>query len=45
MGLHDPKVDKPCEKAISILIDNYGENALAQMNKAVDKWYEQNKWI
>ncbi|MBT8594389.1 hypothetical protein G6672_02715 [Polynucleobacter paneuropaeus] len=45
MSLHDPKVDKPCEKSISTLLDGYGKNALVQMNKAVDKWYEENKWV
>ena len=45
MSLHDPKVDKPCEKSISTLLDGYGKNALVQMNGAVDKWYEENKWI
>jgi hypothetical protein len=45
MGLHDPKVDKPCEKSISILLDDYGKNALMHMNNAVEKWYEENKWV
>lgn len=44
MGLYDPKVDNPCEKSISNLLDDYGKNALAQMTRAIDKWYEQNKW-
>jgi len=45
MGLHDTKVDNPCKKSISALLDDYGKDALAQMTKAIDKWYEQNKWV
>jgi hypothetical protein len=44
MGLHDLKVDNPCEKSISALLDDYGKGALAQMGRALDRWYEQNKW-
>ena len=44
MGLHDPKVDSPCKKSISTLLDDYGKDALAQMTRAIEKWYEQNKW-
>ncbi len=45
MGLHDPKIDNPCDKSISTLFDDYGKNAIAQMTKAINKWYDQNKWV
>lgn len=44
MGLHDPKIDSPCQNAVSTLIDNYGDEAKRRMRDMVNRWYDKHQW-